>query len=63
VVDKNCKAHDFSNLYIVDSSIFVTSAGVNPSNTIQALALRAGDAIAKRFSGDNVENQVDNIVI
>ena len=63
VVDKNCKAHDFSNLYIVDSSVFVTSAGVNPANTIQALALRAGDAIAKRFSGDNVENQVDNIVI
>jgi choline dehydrogenase-like flavoprotein len=49
VVDRDCKAHDLKNLYIVDSSIFVTSAGVNPANTIQALALRAGDAIAKRL--------------
>jgi len=49
VVDGNCKSHDIDNLYIVDSSVFVTSSGVNPANTIQAIALRAGDAIAKRI--------------
>jgi choline dehydrogenase-like flavoprotein len=49
VVDRNCKSHDIDNLYIVDSSVFVTSSGVNPANTIQAIAIRAGDAIADRL--------------
>jgi hypothetical protein len=31
------------NLYIVDASVLPTSAAVNPSLTIAALALRAGD--------------------
>ncbi len=40
VVDRNQRAHDVANLYIVDGSVFVTSSGVNPTNTITALALR-----------------------
>ena len=47
VVDANLKAHDLDNLYIVDASVLPTSAAVNPSLTIAALALRAGDHIAK----------------
>jgi choline dehydrogenase-like flavoprotein len=31
------------NLYVVDGSCFVTSAGVNPTSSICALALRAAD--------------------
>jgi choline dehydrogenase-like flavoprotein len=50
IVDKNCKSHDVDNLYIVDSSVFVTSSAVNPANTIQAIALRAGDIIANRLT-------------
>jgi choline dehydrogenase-like flavoprotein len=46
VVDRWCRAHDVPNLYIADSSVFVTSAGVNPSLTITALALRVADRIA-----------------
>lgn len=42
VVDANLKAHDLDNLYIVDASVLPTSAAVNPSLTIAALALRAG---------------------
>ncbi|MDQ2064954.1 GMC family oxidoreductase [Xinfangfangia sp. CPCC 101601] len=42
VVDPNLKAHDFDNLYIVDASVLPTSAAVNPSLTIAALATRAG---------------------
>jgi len=61
VVNRDCKAHDLKNLYIVDSSIFVTSAGVNPANTIQALALRAGDAIAQRLSGDKNQRMGSDI--
>jgi choline dehydrogenase-like flavoprotein len=45
VVDKNHRAHDVPNLYIVDGSSFVTSAAVNPTSTIGALALRAADKI------------------
>jgi choline dehydrogenase-like flavoprotein len=47
VVDANLKAHDLDNLYIVDASVLPTSAAVNPSLTIAALALRAGEHIAK----------------
>lgn len=45
VVDADNRAHDVPNLYVVDGSSFVTSASVNPTNTIQALALRAADRI------------------
>ena len=47
VVDANLKAHDLDNLYIVDASVLPTSAAVNPSLTIAALALRAGAHIGK----------------
>lgn len=47
VVDENLKAHDLDNFYICDASVLPTSAAVNPSLTIAALALRAGDHIAK----------------
>ena len=40
VVDSYCKAHDLDNMWIVDSSPFVSSAAVNPALTIAALALR-----------------------
>jgi len=45
VVDKWGQAHDVDNLFIVDGSVFVTSAAVNPTPTIQALALRTADYI------------------
>ena len=46
VVDRWGQAHDADNLFIVDGSVFVTSAAVNPTPTIQALALRTADYIA-----------------
>ena len=47
VVDVNLKAHEFDNLWICDASVLPTSAAVNPSLTIAALALRAGEHIAR----------------
>jgi choline dehydrogenase-like flavoprotein len=47
VVDRWGRAHDVGNLFVVDGSVFVTSGGVNPTPTIQALALRTADWIAK----------------
>ena len=43
VVDRWGRAHDVPNLFIIDGSIFVTGACVNPTPTIQALALRTAD--------------------
>jgi choline dehydrogenase-like flavoprotein len=40
VVDRWGRAHDVPNLYVVDSSVFVTAGGVNPGPTIAALAKR-----------------------
>ncbi|WP_299664479.1 GMC family oxidoreductase [uncultured Ruegeria sp.] len=39
------RSHDVKNLFIVDGSIFVTAGAVNPTSTIQALALFIGDQI------------------
>jgi choline dehydrogenase-like flavoprotein len=40
VLDASNRAHDVDNLYVVDSSFFPSSGGVNPSLTIAANALR-----------------------
>lgn len=50
VVNEWGRAHDCRNLFIIDGSIFVTSAGVNPTNTIQALTLYAADQIKSRLN-------------
>jgi choline dehydrogenase-like flavoprotein len=43
VLDRNCKAHDLDNLYVVDASCFVSASAVNPSLTIIANAIRIAD--------------------
>ena len=48
VVNRDGMCHDVNNLYIVDSSIFPTSGGVNPTSTIQAVALYITDNILKK---------------
>lgn len=48
VVDPWGRAHEVENLYLIDGSIFVTAGGVNPTSTMQALALRIADGIAER---------------
>lgn len=40
VLDANNRAHELDNLYVVDASFFPSSAGLNPSLTIGANALR-----------------------
>ena len=50
VVNKWGRCHDVKNLFIVDGSIWVTSGGVNPTSTIQALALYIADNIKNRLA-------------
>jgi choline dehydrogenase-like flavoprotein len=47
VVNSWGRSHDVKNLFIVDGSVFVTAGGVNPTSTIQAIALYIGDQIKK----------------
>jgi choline dehydrogenase-like flavoprotein len=50
VVNEWGRCHDVKNLFIVDGSLFVTSGGVNPTSTIQALALYIADSIKQRLA-------------
>lgn len=45
VVNANCQAHEVKNLYVTDTSVFVSSAAVNPALTAIANALRVADII------------------
>jgi choline dehydrogenase-like flavoprotein len=48
VVNTQCQSHDIPNLYICDASVFVTSGGANPTNTVMALAARTADHIKSK---------------
>jgi choline dehydrogenase-like flavoprotein len=50
VVNEWGRAHDVRNLFVIDGSIFVTAAAVNPTNTIQALALHIADSIKQNLA-------------
>lgn len=50
VVNEWGRSHDVKNLFIIDGSIFVTSAGVNPTRTIQSLALYLADQMKNRLA-------------
>ncbi|HYH83588.1 MAG TPA: GMC family oxidoreductase [Longimicrobium sp.] len=51
-LDAACRYRGLENLYVTDGSVFPTSAGVNPSLTIAANALRVGRLIARGASAD-----------
>jgi choline dehydrogenase-like flavoprotein len=52
VVDRYHRTHDVPNLFLCDGSSFVTSGRGQPTMTIQALAFRAAEHIA-RFARSN----------
>jgi choline dehydrogenase-like flavoprotein len=47
-LDPDCRFRGLENLYVVDGSVLPTSAAVNPSLTIAALALRAARRLLAR---------------
>ena len=49
VVNKYGQTWDIPNLFVIGSSNFPTSAGFNPTLTIQALAYMSADAIVNRY--------------
>ena len=55
VLDRNCRAHDLDNLYVVDTSFFASSSAVNPALTAMANALRVGDHLMDRLGGSQAK--------
>ncbi|WP_312525460.1 GMC family oxidoreductase [Paracoccus sp. (in: a-proteobacteria)] len=49
VLDRDCKVHGLTNLYVSDASFMPTSNGVNPSLTIAANALRVAERISEQL--------------
>lgn len=49
VVNPRLRTHDLRNLSIASSSVFVTSAALNPTLTIAALSLKAADHVDERL--------------
>jgi choline dehydrogenase-like flavoprotein len=47
VIDKYHRTHDVKNLFLCDGSSMVTSGRGQPTQTIEALAFRAGDYISR----------------
>jgi len=56
-LDRNCKAHELDNLYVVDASFFCSSGAVNPGLTIIANALRVGDHLLERMHARHPESE------
>jgi choline dehydrogenase-like flavoprotein len=52
VVDRDCRAHGISNLFIADASFMPTSAATNPSLTVAANALRVAGKIDQLLAGN-----------
>lgn len=48
------QTHDISNLFICSASLFVTSGGGNPTNTVMALAARTADYIKENMKNSNI---------
>lgn len=47
VVNSYCQSHDVPNLFVCDTSVFVTGSGVNPTLTAMAIAQRAAERMVE----------------
>jgi choline dehydrogenase-like flavoprotein len=49
VLDRDCRAHEMDNLYVVDTSVFPSIGAVNPALTAMANSLRVGNHLLERL--------------
>jgi choline dehydrogenase-like flavoprotein len=54
VVNPDCRAHEYSNLYIIGGNIFPTVSWANPTFTLMALTLRLADHLCAKIRGDHL---------
>jgi choline dehydrogenase-like flavoprotein len=57
VLDRDCRAHEVDNLYVVDTSFFPSIGAVNPALTAMANALRVGDHLLERLGAASARPQ------
>ena len=57
-LDLDCKLHELDNVYVADSSFFVSSTAVNPTLTIIANALRVAEGVAGRLGASTLAEPV-----
>lgn len=58
VVNGFCQSHDIPNLFICDASVFVTSGGANPTETIMAIAARTADHLIGKMNNGRLEKAI-----
>lgn len=57
VVNEFCQSHDLPNLFICSASVFVTSGGGNPTETVMAIAARTADYLIDLKSKGKLERE------
>jgi choline dehydrogenase-like flavoprotein len=50
VLNRDCRAHEVDNLYVVDTSVFPSIGAVNPALTAMANSIRVGDHLLERMA-------------
>jgi choline dehydrogenase-like flavoprotein len=61
VLNRDCRAHEVDNLYVVDTSIFPSIGAVNPALTAMANALRVGDHLLERMGAPRAQPEVAHV--
>jgi choline dehydrogenase-like flavoprotein len=61
VLDRDCRAHEVDNLYVVDTSFFPSIGAVNPALTAMANALRVGDHVLARMDALHATRQPEHV--
>ncbi len=62
-LDLDCRLHEVDNVYVADSSFFVSSTAVNPTLTIIANALRVAETVAGRLGATTLGEPVVRPVV
>jgi len=57
VLNRDCRAHELDNLYVVDTSFFPSIGAVNPALTAMANGLRVGDHLLERMGVPHAEHE------
>jgi len=58
VLNKNCRAHEVSNLYVTDGSFMPTGGSVPPTLTIYANSFRVAEQMIKELGGPKTSPEV-----
>jgi choline dehydrogenase-like flavoprotein len=61
VLDRDCRAHEVDNLYVVDTSFFPSIGAVNPALTAMANALRVGDHLLERMGAGRAQREPEHV--